>query len=105
VVSEPQHVVSEPQQGRPNRGELKDLIHGSLQDFNGRIKDIQFLGKGFYHVEVDTIDAVSNLLQHSPIDIRGARAFVMPWKQGFNPVEVLHKGERIFPITVVFPGL
>ena len=89
----------------PNRGELKDLIQGSLQDFSGRIKDVQFLGKGFYHVEVDTIDAVRNLLQHSPIDIRGARAFVMPWKQGFNPVEVLHKGERIFPITVVFPGL
>jgi hypothetical protein len=27
---------------RPNRGQLKDLMQGSLQDFSGRIKDVQF---------------------------------------------------------------
>ena len=48
---------------RPNRGELNDLIQGSLQGLIGRIKDVQFLGKGFYHVELDTIDSVSNIAQ------------------------------------------
>ena len=90
---------------RPNRGECKDLLQASMHGLIGRIIDVQFMGRGFYHVELDTIESVGIMLEHSPLDVRGARAFVMPWKQGFNPVEAIRKGDRIFPLTIVFPGL
>ena len=90
---------------RLNRGECKDLLQASMHGLIGRITDVQFMGRGFYHVELDTTESVGMMLEHSPLDIRGARAFVMPWKQGFNPMEAIRKGERIFPLTIVFPGL
>ena len=90
---------------RPNRGECKDLLQASMQGLIGRIRDVQFMGSGFYHVELDTMEAVGMMLAHSPLDVRGARAFVMPWKQGFDPKEAARKGDRIFPLTIVFPGL
>ena len=90
---------------RPNRGECKDLLQDSMKGLIGRIRDVQFMGSGFYHVELDTMEAVEMMLAHSPLDVRGARAFVMPWKQGFDPKEAARKGDRIFPLTIVFPGL
>ena len=63
------------------------------------------MGKGFYHVELETPDSVAKLLEHSPVDERGGRAFMMPWKQGFNPMDAILKGDRIIPITIVFLGL
>ena len=90
---------------RPNRGECKDLLQASMNGLIGRITNVQFMGTGFYHVELDTIESVGMMLEHSPLDVRGARAFVMPWKQGFKPMEAIQKGERIFPLTIVFPGL
>ena len=90
---------------RPNRGECKDLFQASLNGLIGRIMDVQFMGRGFYHVELDTIESVGMMLEHSPLDVRSARALVMPWKPGFNMVEAIWRGDRIFPLTIVFPGL
>ena len=90
---------------RPNRGECKDLLQASMHRLIGRIIDVQFMGREFYHVELDTIESMGIMLEHSPLDVRGARAFVMPWKQGFNPMEAIRKGDRIFPLTIVFLGL
>ena len=36
---------------RPNRQELRHLLQAWLQVEIGRIKDVQFLGRGYYHVE------------------------------------------------------
>ena len=41
---------------RPNRGESKDLLHASMHGLIGRIMDVQFMGREFYHVELDTIE-------------------------------------------------
>ena len=89
----------------PNRGVCKDLLQASMNGLIGRITDVQFMGRGFYHVELDTIESVEMMLEHSPLDVRGARAFVMPWKQGFNLVEAIRKGDQIFQLTIVFPRL
>ena len=53
-------------------------------------------------MELDTIESMSMMLVHSPLDVTGGRAFVMPWKQGFNPAEAIRKGDWIFPLTIVF---
>ena len=90
---------------RPNRGECKDLLQASMHGLIGRITDVQFMGRGFYHVELDTIELVGMMLEHTHLDVRRARAFVMPWKQGFNTMEAIRKGDWIFPLTIFFPGL
>ena len=44
-------------------------------------------------------------MQLNPLDLRGAKSFFMPWKHGFNPQEVIEKGEKMHVLTVSFPGL
>ena len=39
---------------RPNRGKLRDLLQGRLQDIIEKITNIQILGKGFYHLELES---------------------------------------------------
>ena len=43
---------------RPNRGECKDLLQASMQGLIDRIRDVQFMGRGFYNVDLDTIESV-----------------------------------------------
>ena len=63
---------------RLNKGECKDLLQASLQGLIGMIRDVQFMGRGFYHMELDMLESVGMMLEHSPLDVRGARAFLLP---------------------------
>ena len=42
------------------------------------------------------------MLENSLLDVRGVHEFVIPWKQSFNIVEAVRKGDQIFPLTIVF---
>ena len=90
---------------RPSRGELRDLIYGRLQLEAETIKSIQFLGKGFYHIEFMQASTVQMILGMNPLDLRGAKAFFSPWQHGFNAEEAAKKGDKIFKITTIFPNL
>ena len=90
---------------RPSRGELTDLLYGSLQVEADKIQDIQLLGKGFYLIEFEHSSSVQRLLGMNPLDLRGAKAFFSPWHSGFNAEEIVKNGEKIFTSTAIFPNL
>ena len=90
---------------RPNRGDLRDLLQAAFQHRIGKIVDVQFLGHAFYHLELDTAESVVVMLNANMINIRNAIACFMPWKPGFDPVEMLNSGHRLTLISVVFPRI
>ena len=87
------------------RGELCDLLQGTLQAEIGKVCEVHFMGRGFYHVELETPESVSKVLAMSPLDLRGARAVMYSWKPGFDPNHAIASGKMSFPITVIFPGI
>ena len=89
----------------PNRGELKDLIYGKLLLEGSSLTNIQLMGKGFYLIEFEKIETAKKLITMNPLDLRSARAFFSPWKQGFNAAKAAKKGDRIFKITAIIPNL
>ena len=90
---------------RPNRGDLRDLLQAAFQHRIGKIIDVQFLGHAFYHLELDTAESVVVMLNANVINIRNAIACFVPWKPGFDPIEMLNSGNRLTPISVVFPRI
>ena len=52
------HVIN----GRPGCGELRHLLQARFQEELSRVVDIQFLGKGCYHVEFLVAEMVMKLL-------------------------------------------
>ena len=54
-------IISKVIGARPNRAELRDLIQGTLADAIGSVLDVQFLGKGFYHLELETREATYSI--------------------------------------------
>ena len=90
---------------RPNRGDLRDLLQAAFQHHIGKIIDVQFLGHGFYHLELDTAESILIMLKANMINIRNAIACFMPWQPAFDPVQMLSSGHRLIPISVVFPRI
>ena len=90
---------------RPNRGDLRDLLQAAFQHRIGKIVDVQFLGHAFYHLELDIAESVVVMLNANVINIRNAIACFVPWKLGFDPVEMLNSRNRLTPIFVVFPRI
>ncbi len=90
---------------RPSRGELRDLLYGKMQQGAEVIQDVQFLGRGFYHIEFVDASTVQGILGMNPLDLRGAKAFFSPWHSGFNAEEAAKNGEKIFKVCAYFPNL
>ena len=90
---------------RPNRQEIKDLIYGRLHMEINVIKDVQFLGRGYYHIEFANTESVSMVLASNPLDLRGAQALFSPWYHGFNAQEAAKRDDKLFKVIAVFPNL
>ena len=89
----------------PSRGDLRTLLQSNLQGEDGKILSIHFLGRGFYQLEMESSESIQRIMQLNPLDLRGAKSFFMPWKHGFNPQEVIEKGEKVHVLTVSLLGL
>ena len=64
------------------------------------------MGKGFYLIELEEAKTAQKLLiTMNPVDLRGARAFFSPWRQGFNALKATKTGERLFKVTEILPNL
>ena len=63
------------------------------------IQDIQFLGKGYYHIVFKQPETVQTILNMNPLDLREAKAFFSPWYNGFNAEEGGKTGAKLFKIT------
>ena len=51
------------------------------------------MGKDFYLIEYEKADTTRNVLPMNHLELRNARAFFTPWRQGFNVAEIVKKGE------------
>ena len=69
----------------------------------GRISDVQFLGRGYYHVEFANAESIMKLLQLKIIGVKGSRIRFMPWEHGLDAVADVAE-EDIFQYTAVFSG-
>ena len=75
---------------------MKDLLQAKLQDRCGLIVDVNMFGKGFYHVEFDSEEAVETVLKLNPVELRGAVVFFTNWYQGFSLDNALKRGNTFF---------
>ena len=70
--------------GRPNRAKLRHLLQARLQGELAQIIDIQFLGKGCYHVEFNSCDMVDKLLLVGRVKMKGVWMQFLKWYAGFD---------------------
>ena len=69
---------------RPNRPLLHDWLQSCLQENLRRMKDITFMGKGFYHVIVLPETNICKIIESSPLTWHNARTYVFKWDVDFD---------------------
>ena len=69
------------------------------------IVDIQFLGKGCYHVEFPVVDMVMKLLRLGSTRINGILLHFLQWEPGFDLNVVSEQLSHYFVFSVMFPAL
>ena len=70
---------------RPNRPLLRGwLLQSCLQENLGRMKDITFMGKGFYHVTVMPKTNICKIIESNPLTWHNGRAYVFKWDAVFD---------------------
>ena len=62
---------------RPNRQEMRDLLHGNLQTDVGAINDVQMMGRGFYYIEFANQETRDKVLASNPLNLEGLRPSVL----------------------------
>ena len=95
------HVIG----GRPSRGELRHLMQARFQEELHQIVDIQFLGRGCYHVEFPVADMVMKLLLLGSTRINGILLHFLQWEPGFDLNAVSEQLSHYFVFSVMFPAL
>ena len=95
------HIIGD----RPSRGELRHLLQAQFQEELSRVVDIQFLGKGCYHVEFLVAEIVMKLLRMGSTRINGIRMHFLQWEPGFDLNAVSEHLSNYFVFSVMFPGL
>ena len=91
--------------GRPNRVELRHLLQARLQGELAPIIDIQFLGKGYYHIEFNSGNMVDKLLLMGSVKIKGIWMQFLKWYAGFDLDDLRDTISRRFVFSVMFPAL
>ena len=91
--------------GRPNRAELRHLLQARLQGELAPIIDIQFLGKGCYHIEFNSGNMVDKLLLMGSVKIKGIWMQFLKWYAGFDLDDLRDTISRRFVFSIMFPAL
>ena len=90
---------------RPNRAILCDWLQSCLQEDLGRLKDIAFMGKGFYHVTVMPETNICKIVESSPLIWHNARTYVFNWDANFDMCKADACMDNPTVVTAFFPGL
>ena len=69
------------------------------------MKDITFMGKGFYHVTVMPKTNICKIIESSPLTWHNARAYVFKWDVDFDMCKANACVGNPIVITTFFPGL
>ncbi|KAH7306950.1 hypothetical protein KP509_22G039400 [Ceratopteris richardii] len=78
------------------------MLLARMQTDIGDIKDIRILGKGFYHIELNSTESLKVLLAQNPLKPRSARGVFTKWKPNFNPTEAIANEEHLYWVNAIF---
>ena len=90
---------------RPNRALLRDWMQSCLREDLGRMKDITFMGKGFYHVTMMPETNIGKIVESNSLTWHNARAYVFNWDVDFDVCKADACIGNPIVITAFFPGL
>ena len=90
---------------RPNTTLLRDWLQTCLQEDLGKLKDIAFMGKGFYHVTMMPETNICKIVESSPLIWHNARAYVFNWDVDFDMCKADACVGNPTVVTAFFPGL
>ena len=91
--------------GFPNQAELRHLLQARLQGEIAKIINIQFLGKGCYHVEFNCGNMVDKLLLVGSIKMKGIWMQFLKWHPGFDLDDLKETIARRFVFSIMFPAI
>ena len=70
-----------------------------------QIKNVDNMGRNFFHIEVVEGSDVSQLIDMKCVDLKYGRAFFLEWNVNFNVMDEAKKIGNPMVISMVFPNL
>ena len=98
-------LVAHVEGSRPNRPELRRMLYASFPEEINNIVDIQFMGKGCFHLEFTDSASVDRLLAIKHTSLHGSWISFYRWTHNVVAEEILQHKEAHMIFTAVFPGL
>ena len=90
---------------RPNRPELRRMLYAIFPEEVNNVVDIQFMGKGCYHLEFSDHLSVDQLLEIKHTSLEGAWISFYKWNHNVSVDDILKQKEAHMIFTAIFPGL
>ena len=90
---------------RPNRPELRRMLYAIFPEEVNNVVDIQFMGKGCYHLEFSDHLSVGRLLEIKHTSLEGAWISFYKWNHNVSVDDILKNKEAHMIFTAIFPGL
>ena len=90
---------------RPNRPELRRMLYAIFPEEVNNVVDIQFMGKGCYHLEFSDHSSVGRLLEIKHTSLEGAWISFYKWNHNVTADDILKNKEAHMIFTAIFPGL
>ena len=90
---------------RPNRAMLCDWLQSCLHRDLGKLKDIAFMGKGFYHVTMMPETNICKIVDLNPLIWHSARACAFNWDADFEMCKADACIGNPTVVTTFFPSL
>ena len=90
---------------RPNRPELRCMLYAIFPEEVNNVVDIQFMGKGCYHLEFSDHSSVGQLLEIKHTSLEGAWISFYKWNHNVIAEDILKNKEAHMIFTAIFPGL
>ena len=90
---------------RPNRPELRRMLYTTFPEEISTVVDIQFMGKGCYHLEFTDPSLVDRLLNIKHTSLLGSWISFYRWIHNVVADDILQHKEAHMIFTTVFPGL
>ena len=91
--------------GRPNRGMVRDMLQVALMDKVPQIKNVDNMGRNFFHIEVNEGSDVSQIINMKCVELKYGRALLLEWHANFNVMDEAKKIGNPMVISMVFPNL
>ena len=88
-----------------NRSEHRHTLYAAFSEEADNILDIQFMSRGYYHVEFASEESVTKLLAIKEAGVEGAWLSFHKWSHNVKVDDILKDQESNMVFNTIFPGL